>query len=180
LAAGGSIGHSPGAKYRKYSGLRAIPKTSTSYCAIIAIWPSIFTVCAPIRPPMIKSIKITVIPHEFQRYSTTGDWQITDDVLHIDVSDMGDWRMNMMIGIHEAVEAVLCHANGIQQERVDAFDIAFEKARPLLCVDEPGDEDAAPYFLQHQVATGVERTIGALMGVSWNEYERANLEVLAK
>ncbi len=126
----------------------------------------------------IKSLKITVIPHEFQRYPTVGDWQITGDELHIDVSDMGDWRMNLMIGIHEAVEAVLCHADGIRQDRVDAFDIAFEKARPLLCIDEPGDDDRAPYFKQHQLATSVERMLGAEMGVSWNQYEAANLEAL--
>jgi len=126
----------------------------------------------------IKHIKITVIPHELQRYATVGDWQITGDTLHIDVSDLGDYRMNFMVGIHEAVEALLCHASGITQARVDAFDIAFEKNRPLLCIDEPGDDDRAPYFKQHQLATSVERMLGAEMGVSWNEYDRAGLEVL--
>ena len=126
----------------------------------------------------IRSLKITVIPHELERYATVGDWQITGDVLHIDVSDLGDWRFNLMVGLHEAVEAVLCHANGITQARVDAFDIDFEKSRPVLCIDEPGDEDTAPYYKQHQLATGVERMLGAEMGVSWNAYERANLEAL--
>jgi hypothetical protein len=127
---------------------------------------------------MIKSIKITVIPHALQRYQTSGDWVIEKGDLHIYVSDLGDYRMNLMTGIHEAVEAVLCHANGITQARVDAFDIAFEKARPLLCIDEPGDDDAAPYFRQHQLATSVERMLGAEMDVSWTSYERASLEVL--
>jgi hypothetical protein len=126
----------------------------------------------------IKHIKITVIPHALQRYETVGDWQIAGDTLNIDVSDLGDWRYNMMVGIHEAVEAVLCHANGITQARVDAFDIAFEKARPLLCIDEPGDDARAPYYKQHQLATGVERMLGAEMGVSWHEYECSDLEAL--
>ena len=118
-----------------------------------------------------------MVPHEFQRYATTGDWQINNGHLHVSVSEMGDWRMNVLVGIHEAIEAVLCTANGITQQAVDKFDMAFEARRGPLSLDEPGDDDRAPYYRQHQIATGVERTMAAELGVSWNEYENANLEL---
>lgn len=134
------------------------------------------------------TITITTIRHDHQRYETTGDWWITDNGdLEIRVSDMGDWRYEALIGIHEAIEAVLCKAAGIRGERVDAFDKEFEAAREsgrglpfkfrgrTIAADaEPGDDREAPYRKQHGIATGVERIVAEEMGVDWSAYERAN------
>ena len=51
--------------------------------------------------------------------------------------------------------------------------MAFEKARKKGNEDEPGDDPRAPYVVQHCIATGVERILAALLGVSWKRYEEA-------
>lgn len=145
-------------------------------------------------------IVIQTIPHKDQRYPTTGDWQFDDDGdLLVAVSGMGDWRYEALVGIHEAIEAVLCKNAGVREDNVTNFDIRFEKARGnswlrekyvkdgtpttkaiglALTADidaEPGDCAAAPYYKQHQLATAVERMLAVELGVSWNLYEQTNL-----
>ena len=146
-------------------------------------------------------IIIESIDHKDQRYPTTGDWQTEEYVegspqVFVTVSRMGDWRYEALVGIHEAIEAALCKHAGIDGEDVDAFDKEFEAAReahePVRqhCETrelftfrgkqydigaEPGDDPEAPYYYQHQMATGVERILAAELGVSWNDYEAANL-----
>ena len=150
---------------------------------------------------------IETIDHKDQRYPTVGDWCtgfLYDDnygggnvvsgidkdgkYLVIRVSEVGDWRMEALVGIHELVEAILCIDKGISQESVDEFDIAFEKARSLaennvaadtiayagygVNIDsEPGDHPAAPYHIQHGYATAVERMLCAAMNIPWATYE---------
>ena len=147
-------------------------------------------------------IIIETIDHELQRYPTCGDWialrkgqkingVAVDEGVHeigVRVSEVGDWRMEALVGIHELVEAVLCIDKGISQESVDEFDIAFEKARSLaennvaadtiayagygVNIDsEPGDHPAAPYHIQHGYATAVERMLCAAMNIPWATYE---------
>ena len=144
-------------------------------------------------------IVIETIAHKHQRYPTTGDWWIalaqddrglplSQEELHIRVSDMGDWRYEALVGIHEAIEAVLCLDRKVDPKLVDNFDIAYEKARDdghefvhgsclLTESSEPGDDIHAPYYKQHQIATGVERILAAEMGVDWNAYEKANQDL---
>lgn len=113
------------------------------------------------------TIVIETIPHKSQRYPTLGDWQWRDhETLLITVSDTGNWRMNMLIAIHEMVEVVLCKSVGISQEVVDHFDIHEAKDS-----DDPGDLIEAPYRDQHCFATAVERMMCAAMGISWSFYE---------
>jgi len=120
-------------------------------------------------------ITIETIRHEDQRYPTCGDWMFIDDThLRIRVSDMGDWRKEAAVAIHELVEAVLCRNDGVAEDAVDAFDIAYEKDRaPHLEMGEPGDSPHAPYHRQHCFATGVERMLIAALGVPWAEHEAA-------
>lgn len=135
------------------------------------------------------TIDVQIIPHNKQRYPTSGDWWVgrapvpRDSpslgavvALHVRVSAMGDWGDEMLVAHHEITEALLCIAAGIEGKDVDAFDIAFEKARKDDN-DEPGDSPAAPYYKQHQIATGFERIMAAEMGVDWNSYEQANLDL---
>lgn len=113
----------------------------------------------------MRHIAIHVIDHSQQRYDTVGDWQYEGETLKILVSDTGDWRMNMLIALHEADEAVLCKERGISEEAVTAFDKAH------LGADDPGMLPDAPYRRQHFFATCMEMLRAAELGVDWNEYE---------
>ena len=117
---------------------------------------------------------IQVIPHSQQRYPTVGDYWIDDNnTLQIRISDLKDFRMNMLVLIHELVEVVLTEHAGIPEPDIMAFDIGFEATRSLGNLDEPGDDVRAPYSKQHGIATGIERIVAAVLGVNWKEYEAA-------
>ena len=115
-------------------------------------------------------ITIEIIRHEDQRYPTCGDWLWPNEHnLLIRVSDMGDWRKEAAVAVHELVEAILCKADGVAEDAVDAFDMSAEGK---MC-EEPGDSPHAPYHRQHCFATGIERILIAALGVSWAEYDAA-------
>lgn len=97
---------------------------------------------------------------------------------------MGKDSYEQLVAHHEYTEALLCLTAGIKQEDVDAFDKAYENAReernviapcgcPMTDDSEPGDDEHAPYYKQHQIATGFERILAAELGVSWADYEQA-------
>jgi hypothetical protein len=110
-------------------------------------------------------IHIRTIPHKVQRYDTIGDWiEEEDGSLYIRVSDLGDWRCELGIALHELVEAALCRGAGITGKQVDEFDFRSDS-------EEPGDESDAPYKGQHSLASGIERMVIALLGVDWKDYE---------
>src|ERR1041385_4740558 len=118
-------------------------------------------------------IIIETKPKEAMRYDTCGDWTFDGENIHIDVEEQGCWQHNVLIGIHELVEAVLCKQAGISEESVTEFDIQFEKDRALGIHDEhdePGDSIDAPYMEQHQFATEVEKNLCIAMLVPWEEY----------
>lgn len=118
------------------------------------------------------SVNIETISHSDQRYPTVGDWwRGADGSWQIRVSRMSDWRYEMLVAIHELVECTLCFAMGVSGDEVDEFDTAFETARPDGNTDEPGDNPDAPYRVQHGIATGVERIMASLLGVSWKAYD---------
>lgn len=117
-------------------------------------------------------ILIETIAHDQQRYPTVGDWFYGEDgTLTIRVSQMSDWRREMLVAVHELVEVLTCKNDGVTQQQVDAFDIEYEKNRPADDVEsEPGDDPKAPYVNQHCLATGIERILAQQWGVKWNEY----------
>jgi hypothetical protein len=124
------------------------------------------------------NITIEIIPHSEQRYPTVGDWQITSDGLKIRVSKMSDERYCVLVAIHELIEAVLCRQHGVSEQLVDDFDVSFEQFRADGFVqegyetDEPGDCTVAPYYAEHQIATGIERILAERLGVSWQDYKK--------
>lgn len=109
-------------------------------------------------------IIIEVVPHNTQRYNTIGDWQWFGETLQIKVSDMGDWRKEMLVGIHELVETLLCKKSGITEEEVDNFDLSHPK------LHEPGDSCLAPYHIQHMVAIQVEEILIDKLGIIEEDY----------
>lgn len=119
-------------------------------------------------------ITIETIPHETQRYPTVGDWLFEPNGdLTIKVSELGDWRYNSLVALHELVEVLKCKHDGVGQKEVDAFDIAFEINRKPDDDSEPGDSPDAPYKKQHCLATGIERIMAAELGVDWKTYDDA-------
>lgn len=121
----------------------------------------------------LVKIVIETVPNSEQRYPTVGDWlyNASTDELRMKISDMGNWRHEALVAVHELVEFLLCRDKGITTAQVDEFDLAYEEARSDGDTSEPGDSGAAPYRDQHCFATSVERMLCAAMGISWNEYD---------
>lgn len=118
------------------------------------------------------NICIKTIPHKKQRYPTVGDWVCDKHGdITIKVSAMGDWRYECLVAVHELVEVLICKWTKVSQKDVDKFDMEYEKNRGCCDFDEPGDDPKSPYRSAHCIATGVERTLAAVLGVNWRKYE---------
>jgi hypothetical protein len=120
------------------------------------------------------NVHILVIPESEQRKEVNGaDWffDAAGD-LQVRVSPMSDWRYEMALALHEAFEALLCKNNGVSQKDVDKFDMAYDLAHP----DEPdlnaGDEPDAPYCVEHNYATVVDRLFIGACGLKWQPYDQ--------
>jgi hypothetical protein len=115
------------------------------------------------------------------RAKQAGDWQFEPHHNIIVTSlDVGDWKYNYLIMIHELIESLLCMVRGISEEEVTDFDVTFEAERDRgkhTPEDEAGDDPRAPYRKEHAFATAIERLIARELNVDWLEYEQA---VLAK
>ena len=122
-------------------------------------------------------ITVDTIPHADQNYETVGDYWTDETGMHIRVSEMGDWRLEILVAVHELVEAARCKARGITDGEITAFDVQFEEGRKPGDVSEPGDSRDAPYASEHNFATAVERMMCAAMGVAWQDYEQAVLRL---
>ena len=121
-------------------------------------------------------IEILSIPHSQQRYETCGDYFTRNGVDIIAVSELPDRRETLLVAIHELIEMALCQIAGISNASIDRFDMSPEYSD---YEGEPGDLPAAPYYRQHQIATGIERLLAAEMGVDWLTYER-HIQELAR
>jgi len=122
------------------------------------------------------NIFIKTIPFANMRYPSVGDYFIDhmDDgteVLVVCIARLGNWRYEACVTIHELVEIFIVKHQGIPFEKIDRFDEAFERRRKKGNTDEPGDDPRAPYKFAHCIASGVERVVAAVLGVSWKKYE---------
>ena len=150
------------------------------------------------------NVIIRTIPHAEQPYNTLGEYFLEEPdltvgrkerTLHIQVSEMGSWRMEMLVAIHELTETLLMIADGIPLGESNKFDEEFEAAREAAEAKqastfsfrgasypieyEPGDALGCPYGEHHTYATAVERLVAARLGVPWRAYEERSLEVCA-
>lgn len=129
-------------------------------------------------PPLFfyMNINIKTIPHSEQRYPTCGDWWFEGDNLEIRISDMKNWKYELLVAIHEIVEVSLCKNRGITTEQVDNFDKGFEKLREsnpeLIGNTEPGAMPSAPYFKEHLFATYIEQLISPQLQIDFQQYEK--------
>jgi hypothetical protein len=117
------------------------------------------------------NIHILVIPESEQRPEVNGaDWfWDTNGDLQVRVSPLSDWRREVLLGIHEAVEAVMCKHNGVAQASVDVFDQEYDKNHAFDL--NAGDDPAAPYVREHCLATAIERILCAELDVNWLSYD---------
>lgn len=120
-------------------------------------------------------IIIEVIPHKSQRYPTVGDYWEEGDTLHVKISDMDNWKYQILVAIHELIEFHLCKDRGIDEPLIAEFDRQFEKLREAGAFDadaEPGNHPNAPYRKEHQFATFIEMMIARELTVNWAEYSK--------
>ena len=117
---------------------------------------------------------IETIPHETQRYPTVGDYWLDDTgVEQIRVSEMMDWRYEVLVAVHELVEMALARHRGIAEEAITEFDVKFEQDKEKgLVAGEAGDNVNAPYRKEHFFATNLERLLAGELDVNWFEYDR--------
>ena len=107
----------------------------------------------------------TVHPSQM-RYATTGDWEwLPDGSLKVTVAAwQGNERSAFLVAIHEAVEAVLCWADGIDENVVSDWDKNHPDA------EEPAEVEGSPYMDQHSIATQVELKIAAGLRMNWDKH----------
>jgi hypothetical protein len=108
------------------------------------------------------------------RYRTAGDWFFFDNDLTIRVADTGNWRYNLLVGIHELIEVFLCTNQGITQEIVDEFDMSHQRD------EDPGSHFDSPYQGPHITAFGIEMMLAAALGVKWRLYEKCLEKTIRK
>jgi Mn-dependent DtxR family transcriptional regulator len=98
-------------------------------------------------------IKIKTIEHARQRHDTCGNWVINGEQIIIYVSEMGDWKYEMLVALHELVEVLLCKDRGISQKAVD-------------------DDIKAPYREQHRQAEFIEKQMAQFLNIDWEKYSK--------
>ena len=121
-------------------------------------------------------IHIKTIPHDEQRYDTTGDYWQDDKTTEFRITAQDNPDYEFLVALHELVEWYLTQKRGIRIEEIDAFDMGFEKEREKgLHEDweEPGDDANAPYRKEHRFASIVEQLVCHELGIDWQEYEES-------
>jgi hypothetical protein len=122
------------------------------------------------------NIDIKTQPSNKMRYPTAGDYYEDRYGTHIRVADMGCWEYEALVVAHELVEYFIIKFQGIPIRVIDAWDIQFEKERDMGIHgpdDEPGEGLGCPYAIAHSIASGVERILGAMIGVDFDTYANA-------
>lgn len=116
------------------------------------------------------NICIKTIPYKQMRYPSCGDYYFLKGVLHFRVANLGNWRWEACILVHELTEFFIVKHQGIPLSKIDKFDMSYEKQRGCCDFSEPGDAEKCPYRFAHGVASGVERIMVAILGCSWRRY----------
>ena len=118
------------------------------------------------------------------RYDTLGDWYYRECqreaeapdglemVIEVDREQVVDPRVQLVIALHELIEAKLCEDAGITQEQVDNFDrnewpklVAKMGDWDWVADLEPGDAEEAPYRKQHRFAMLIEHLVARELGL---------------
>ncbi len=117
------------------------------------------------------NLRISTVPDDQQRYNTVGDYYVNEKgEREFVISDMKDWRFELLTAVHELVESAICRHRGVTDEMIDRFDLEYDAARKEGDVSEPGDSSRAPYYDAHQFANKIEQALGRELDVDWEEY----------
>ena len=123
----------------------------------------------------LPSIYLTTVPHEDQRYETCGDYEMIAPHSVVIKASRTRPHYEFLVLLHEFIEWYLVHCDGLDINKIDEFDKRFEKMRTeypdIIGDDEPGDNEKAPYYHYHQIATRIEKYMADLLKVNWQEYE---------
>lgn len=127
----------------------------------------------------INSIRYEVKKPSEMRYVTVGDWFENPKGSGnwiIQVADLGDWRYNLLVAMHEMFEAAIVCYQGIDEQAIADFDMQYERERANGLhseSDEPGFDSKSPYRIAHTFATSMEMALAANLDVDWNLYDNA-------
>jgi hypothetical protein len=122
------------------------------------------------HPPAV--LEVLLMP---RASPATGNWSGNNGRLTIAVSATGDWRYELLMAIHQVVEAVLCRHRGVSAKAVTAFTAAYELERTPTDVSIAGMARTAPHYREHVFATVIEKLMAHQLGVTWRDYEKAKL-----
>jgi hypothetical protein len=75
-----------------------------------------------------------------------------------------DPRHNLLMFVHELVEALPCRSTGVTTAQVDAFDMVHQQD------GEPGEHPCTPYRWQQMAAQAAERALAEQLRVDWEKY----------
>ena len=98
------------------------------------------------------------------------------------ISQMTSEKMETCLAIHGLVEMILAVAENVPFEKIDEWDMEYEKARAaghknVACgcelYEEPGDDPHAPYHNLHVTASKCEKLVAEHLQIDWQEYEKA-------
>lgn len=113
----------------------------------------------------MKKVVMQSLPFEKMRYETYGDYHESNGAVRIDVVKQDNPLYEWLIAIHELVEYVLVKARKISISQIEEFDQTCQST-------DPGDDTAAPYYHEHQVATIVEKIVCNELGIKWHDYTK--------
>lgn len=123
----------------------------------------------------------SVVPSRI-RSEQSGDWYYDGDTFIIYARNDIPKASQLAILVHELIEAYLCRKHGVTDEAVSAFDDKYEAERKEgkhKEDDEPGDDPNAPYRIEHQAATHVERAACHALDLSWKTHSQSVIETEA-
>jgi hypothetical protein len=106
-----------------------------------------------------------------ERMGFTGaDWWFDEKGdLQVRIANLGNWKEEAILGIHEASEGIICKQMKITHEDVDEFDKIYQITHEVD--NDSGDELLAPYKWPHTFATAIERVLAGVLRVDWKSYD---------
>jgi hypothetical protein len=120
------------------------------------------------------NINIQTVPNDqikLRMGFTGADWWWEKGVLQIRVAEEIENQHEIACLItHEISEALLCFYMSVPQSEVDAFDKEYQETHQVDL--NAGDESRAPYRVQHNWATAIERIMAGALDVKWAEYDK--------
>ena len=118
------------------------------------------------RTPRNQHTEIRFLPQHELRNKQVGDY-FTDayHVRQFEIALTGRYEFDILILIHELIEATLCRRRKILDSAIDE---GWDFIHPEL--DEPGADPRAPYHKEHVFAEKIERMVCKELGFSWKAY----------